>query len=151
LAFSLTITSLSSAYAQASAESPAAAPAASVSSEAKPKREVHLIYMGGNDCPPCVAWRKDELPKLMQTEAFKKVKFSFVTKSINSPMPARFFLPSEVKPYKDKLDTASNGISGSPQFALLVNGEVFDYYSSMRNAEVVEKMLISANLASLTR
>ena len=25
---------------------------------------VQLVWMGGNDCPPCVAWRRDELPKL---------------------------------------------------------------------------------------
>lgn len=110
----------------------------------KPTREVHLIYMGGNDCPPCVAWRKDELPKLKQAGVFQLVKFSFVTKSISSPVPARFFLPSEAKPHKEKLDLASNGISGSPQFAVFVNGEVFDYYTSTRPADFVEKMLVAA-------
>ncbi len=32
---------------------------------------IHIIYMGGDDCPPCVAWRSNELPKLRQTKAFR--------------------------------------------------------------------------------
>lgn len=104
---------------------------------------VHLIYMGGDDCPPCVAWRRFELPKLQATESFKAIRFTFVTKLIRSPVPASFFLPDEVKPYKDKLDHASGGRSGSPQFAVLVNDEIYDYYYGARSAEQVEQMLIA--------
>lgn len=108
------------------------------------RRDVHLIYMGGDDCPPCVAWRRDELPKLEKTDALKQSRFTYVVKSIRSPVPSRLFLPAEVKDYKAKLDAASGGFSGSPQFALMVNGEVYDYYGGARDAATVEKMLTSA-------
>ena len=102
---------------------------------------IHLVWMGGNDCPPCVAWRKDELPKLQNSEAFKGVTFSYVTKVIRSPVPSSFFLPSEVKPFKEKLDYASSGRSGSPQTALIVNGEIYDYFSGVRDAAQIQTML----------
>lgn len=111
------------------AQSPASPPA------------VQLIWMGGNDCPPCVAWRKDELPKLQKSEEFKGITFSYVTKVIRSTVPASFFLPAEVKPYKDKLDYASSGRGGSPQAALMVNGEVFDYFHKTRSAAEIEAMI----------
>ena len=50
-----------------------------------------------------------ELPKLRKTQAFQSIQFSSVTKLIRSPVPLSVFLPSEVKPYKDKLDKASGG------------------------------------------
>jgi hypothetical protein len=104
---------------------------------------IHIVYMGGNDCPPCVAWRTGELPKLQQSEAFKAIKFSYVHKSISSPVPAWFFLPTEVKPYKDKLDYASARKSGSPHFAVLVDDEVYDYYFGTRSADDVESMIVA--------
>jgi hypothetical protein len=104
---------------------------------------IQLIWMGGNDYPPCVAWRKDELPKLQKSDEFKGVTFSYVTKVIRSTVPASFFLPPEVKPYKDKLDYASSGRGGSPQAAVIVNGEVFDYFHKTRSAAEIEAMLLA--------
>lgn len=106
-----------------------------------PPPTVMLVWMGGNDCPPCVAWRKDELPKLQKSEEYKNITFSYVIKLIRSSVPASFFLPAEVKPYKDKLDYASSGRGGSPQAALIVNGEVFDYFHKTRSASDIETML----------
>lgn len=105
--------------------------------------DIHIVYMGGDDCPPCVAWRKAELPKLQQTAAFRRVQFSWVAKPIPSAVPARFFLPEAVKPYKEALDTASAGRTGSPHFALLVNGRVYDYYIGTRPAASMENMIQS--------
>ena len=83
------------------------------------------------------------MPKLATSDEFKKITFSYVIKSIQSPVPSSFFLPSEVKPFKDKLDFASSGRSGSPQAALIVNGEVFDYFHKTRSAEEIEAMLLA--------
>ena len=66
--------------------------------QADPNRPVHLIWMGGNDCPPCVSWRAQELPRLQQSPAFQAVRFSYVVKGIRSPIPSRAFLPPEVAP-----------------------------------------------------
>jgi hypothetical protein len=105
--------------------------------------DVHFIYFGGSDCPPCVAWRSEELPKLAQTNTFKAIKFTIVDKKISSPVPAAELLPAEIRMYKDKLDFASGGNRGSPQIAILVDGQVIDYYWGIRSADDVEAMLES--------
>lgn len=104
---------------------------------------VHMVVMGGNDCPPCVAWRASELPKLQQTAAFKAIQFSYVTKSVQSPVPALVFLPDEVKPYKEQLDEAGSRRKGSPQVAIIVNGKIYDYYFGTRTAQEIEAMLLA--------
>ncbi len=118
--------------------------AVAISSSVSAESTVHVIYMGGNDCPPCVVWRQTELPKLQQMPAFKSIKFSYVTKAIRSVVPPSIFLPDEVMPLKQKLDTASGGNIGSPQIEILVNGEVFDYSWGTPTAESFESKIISA-------
>lgn len=76
--------------------------------------KVHLVHMGGNDCPPCVTWRQIELPKLEASVVFRSIQFSYVVKSIKSSMPAEFFLPDDVKSLKEKLDIASGRARGCP-------------------------------------
>jgi hypothetical protein len=97
--------------------------------------------MGGNDCPPCVRWRRDEMPKLQAAAEFQSVRFSYVNKAIRSPVPPLEVLPEEVRPYKDMLDEASNRRTGSPQAALLVNGKVHDYFFGTRTAEHILEMV----------
>jgi len=96
---------------------------------------IQFVWMGGNDCPPCMAWRALELPKLQAMEEFRTVHFSYVSKTIKSAVPSAVFLPEDVKPLKDKLDAAGGGRAGSPQWAILVNGHVIDYQSGTRTAE----------------
>jgi hypothetical protein len=114
-------------------------PSLAVAGHIAPK--IQMIYMGGNDCPPCVAWRGLELPKLEKTEAFKAIQYSFVTKGVRSGVPSSFFLPADVKPHKDKLEEAGAGNTGSAQTAILVNGEIFDYYFGTRSALEIEERL----------
>jgi hypothetical protein len=99
--------------------------------------------MGGTDCPPCVVWRAEELPKLAATEAFKRVRFTHVEKVIRSTVPPRFFLPKDAKPLKEKLDEASNGMSGSPHTVIFVDGEVFDYRFGTYSAVDFEARLVA--------
>ena len=105
--------------------------------------EIHIVWMGGSDCPPCMAWRKSELPKLEKSSAFNAIKFSYVVKPVRSSVPPSFLLPTDVKQYKEKLDFASAGRIGSPQTAILVNGEVFDYFHSTRTAEEFQQMILA--------
>ena len=109
--------------------------------DAARQQDIHFIWMGGNDCPPCVMWRAIELPKLQQSAEFKSIRFSYVTKTIKSPVPSRMFLPPEVAPLKEKLDVASGGRSGSPKAAFVVNGEVYDFFSGARTAEALQSMI----------
>lgn len=102
---------------------------------------IRFIHMGGNDCPPCRAWRAVELPKLQQARAFTRVGYSYVTKTVNSPVPPEIFLPDEVKPLKTKLDYSSGGRNGSPHQVIVVDGEVFDYWFGDKSAEQIEAAL----------
>jgi hypothetical protein len=103
--------------------------------------QIHFIWMGGDDCPPCVRWRKEELPKLQASPEFKHMRFSYVSKVIGSAVPPKLFLPDEVDPYKDQLDEASNRRIGSPQAALMVNGVVHDYFFGTRTADQITDMV----------
>lgn len=89
---------------------------------------IDFVHMGGNDCPPCVWWRQNELPKLEAMPEFKRLRFHYVTKGIRSPVPPAFFFPSESKHLQPLLLEASSGVSGSPHQAVLVDGKVVDYW-----------------------
>ena len=102
------------------------------------KSRIRFINMGGNDCPPCVAWRALELPKLQASTVFKGVNYSYVIKSIWSPVPSEMFLDAEVKPLKAKLDTAGGGRGGSAQQVLVVDNEVYDYWFGSMDAKDLE-------------
>ncbi len=104
---------------------------------------IQVVYMGGADCPPCVFWRAHEFPKLASTEIFKSIRFTIVDKLIRSGVPPKFFLPQEAKPLKEKLDFASNGMTGSPHTVILVDGEVFDYRFGTYSATEFEERLIA--------
>jgi hypothetical protein len=116
--------------------------------EPTPQLDIHFIWFGGDDCPPCVAWRNFELPKLKQFEEFKSIRYSYVIKAVHSPIPPKFFLPPEVAPLKEKLDIASGGRSGSPKGALVVNGEIFDFFRGVRSAEEIRSMIRSVQTGS---
>jgi hypothetical protein len=90
--------------------------------------QIDLVAFGGNDCPPCMLWRGLELPKLQAMPEYKLLRYTHVTKSIQSPVPAAFFFPSEIRHLQPVLKEASNGYSGSPHQAILVNGKVVDYW-----------------------
>jgi hypothetical protein len=123
---------------EACVDRPASTAAASTNlSAAEPSRSIHFIHMGGNDCPPCREWRGLELPKLQASPLFRSITYSYVTKTIKSPVPPEIFLPSEVQPLKAKLDTASGGRNGSPHQVLVVDGEVYDYWFGQRSAEEI--------------
>ena len=95
--------------------------------------------MGSHDCPPCIVWQRNELPKLQASPDFKAIRFSYVEKAIRSPVPPKALLPAEVQPFKVLLDEASGGRTGSPQGALIVNGVMHDYFFGTRTAEQIHR------------
>jgi hypothetical protein len=111
-------------------------------SEAKPPH-IHVVYFGGNDCPPCVAFRGLEFPKLEKSPAYSKLEWTFVAKTIRSPVPSAIFLPDKIKPLRDKLLDATGGISGSAQVVILVDNEVYDVFSGSQDAKFYEQMVAS--------
>lgn len=103
--------------------------------------KVQMIYFGGNDCPPCVAWRGLDLPKLQAMETFRQIEFTHVYKTVMSTVPSATFLPEKLRPLKEKLDVASGHNRGSSQTAIVVDGEIFDYYYGSRSADEIAPRL----------
>jgi hypothetical protein len=118
-------------------------PLASSAQDKSGGKKIDFVNMGGDDCPPCVDWRKTELPKLQATPEFKLIRYTHVTKFIRSGVPGGFWFPAEVTHLQPVLKEASNGNTGSPHQALLVNGEVVDYWfgTSKGNADAIVKMI----------
>lgn len=106
-------------------------------------RQIDFIHLGGNDCPPCVVWRQEELPKLQAMPEMRDVRISLVTKTIRSPVPWAVFFPSEIRHLQPALVEASGGLSGSPQQALLVNGQVVDYRRGSASAQDIRDMIVA--------
>jgi hypothetical protein len=99
---------------------------------------IRFIQMGGDDCPPCRAWRAAELPRLQRSPAFSRIWFSYVVKSIQSPVPPVAYLPYDIRHLKAKLDYASGGQASSPHQVILVDDEVFDYWFGAHGADQIE-------------
>ena len=116
----------------------------SCSAAAQAPHDVHIVYMGGDDCPPCVFWRLSELPRLKETDVWRSVTFSFVNKTVRSAVPAKSALPPQVQPFKDKLDAAGGRNIGSPQIAFIVDGEVYDYFFGGPTALEMETRMLAA-------
>ena len=117
--------------------------------EAPPAADVHFIWMGGNDCPPCVVGEPRSCRSCGPCRNSNASAIPMVTKSIQSAVPPAFFLPPEVQPFKELLDAAGAGTPGSPQAAVIVNGRVHDYFWGVRSAEEIESMLRSIRTGSV--
>ena len=111
--------------------------------QAQESQRIQVVYMGGTDCPPCVTWRAQEYPKLAATDVFKRIRYTHVEKVIRSGVPPKFFLPQDVKPLKEKLDYAANGMTGSPHTIIMVDGDVFDYKFGTYSAPEFEARLLA--------
>lgn len=113
-----------------------------------PNPAIQLVWMGGDDCPPCAAWKRQELPKFLATPEGQSIRVIEVHKPIRSGVPALEALPPEVRPHKAQLDEASAGRAGSPQSALIVNGKVHDYYFGTRATDILVEMVQSVRTGS---
>ena len=84
------------------------------------------------------------------------MRFTYVVKSIKSPVPAAFWFPQEIKHLRDPIFDASKGRAGSSQNAILVNGKVVDFWHGSRDASAIalkirslrDKQLAATNKAS---
>ncbi|MFY7906450.1 MAG: hypothetical protein ACOVO0_09950 [Burkholderiaceae bacterium] len=109
---------------------------------------IELVWMGGDDCPPCAAWKRQELPRFAATPEGRSIRITGVDKPIRSPVPAAEALPPAARVYKTQLDEASAGRSGSPQMALMVDGKVYDYFFGSRSAELLVEMVQAVRTGS---
>lgn len=102
-------------------------------------RRIDYVYMGGNDCPPCIAWRQTELPRLRAMPEFQLLHFSYVNKSIRSTVPAALAFPREIRALREPIFAASKGRTGSPLNAIVVDGRVAIFWWGAWTAEDIAK------------
>ncbi len=87
------------------------------------KTIIDVVYMGDKDCPPCVEWKLNSLPKLKAAPYFPQIRFTEIKKPIADPVPPADQLPDYLRPMQPELVRIINRPKGSPMFALLVDGK----------------------------
>ena len=92
---------------------------------------IDFVYFSSPECPYCRAWETVDLQRLKRSGLFQKIRFTKITKAINSPVPAMSSFPDEIKHLREPIAEKIEG-TGSPMFAILANGQVV---SSWRGAK----------------
>jgi hypothetical protein len=87
------------------------------------KKQIDFVYFGAHDCPVCRAWEAKELVELKASPAFQRVRYTKVTKLIQSPVPSAFWFPREIEHLQEPIAASVTG-AGSPIFSFLVDGKV---------------------------
>lgn len=88
-------------------------------------------------------FRGTDFLKLQKTEAFSKLEWTFVTKTVGSPIPSAFFLPDRIKPMREMLLDATGSRRGSAQVVILVDGKVHDIYLGSKDADFYQVAVAS--------
>ncbi|MBC5765119.1 hypothetical protein [Ramlibacter albus] len=73
-------------------------------------------------------WRATELPKLKKLPEFAQMRFTHVIKPIRATVPAADAFPPQIRHLQPVLAQAANGVTGSPQLAILADGKLVDYW-----------------------
>ena len=107
------------------------------------KKRIHVVYFGGSDCPPCVAFRAAEFPKFKNSAEFSSVEWTFIPKVIKSPIPSSFFLPDDIKPLRDVLLKATGGSTGSAQVIIFLDGQVHDVFFGSKDSAFYQQAVRS--------
>ncbi len=105
------------------------------------KVPVTLIYFGASNCPTCRDWKRFDLPKLKETEAFKAARFLEIQKEIPAPIPGADKFPPDLAARRDAISESFKGKVGSPMFAIVVADKVtWSYRGAPSNQQVVEAL-----------
>jgi hypothetical protein len=81
-----------------------------------------VIYVGGEDCPPCLSWKNKYKARWLASPEFRKVQWIEVEPaSLKQAYQARFW-EGELKPIFDQLPRKS----GTPRFLVVQNGRIID-------------------------
>jgi hypothetical protein len=92
---------------------------------------IDFVYFCSPECPYCRAWEAVDLQRLKKSRLFQRIRFTKITKAINSPVPATSSFPGEIKHLREPIAEKIEG-AGSPMFAIVANGQVV---SSWRGAK----------------
>ena len=83
-------------------------------------RGVTFVYVGADDCPPCQAWRKSELPRFEASTLRQRVDFRSVLAAHWSYVGDPYYWPAELAWIRADTDIAR----GAPQYVVAKDGKV---------------------------
>jgi hypothetical protein len=111
---------------------------------------VQLLFFGGSDCPVCRAWQAAHWPQWQASPEAKLAQFVFIDKTVKMDLNAIKFWPNLISPaLRQSLIKANGARRGSPQMALVVNGELVDFFYGPREASTLAAMVRGARGESL--
>ena len=116
---------------------------ASISIAAETQKKVDFVYFGTQWCSYCRGWLQFDLPKLQQSEAFQKVRFTKVEKAITAQIPPASSFPPEIAGMRDTIAEfpGLKDRAASPMFAIVVDGKaVWGKLGVPRNEDVIAEI-----------
>jgi len=82
--------------------------------------DIKVIYVGGWDCQPCLAWKNKYKAEWLASAEFRKVTWIEVDAPKLKEAYQERYWPGELKPILDQLPRKS----GTPRFLIVQNGNV---------------------------
>jgi len=83
-------------------------------------RGVTFVYVGADDCPPCLTWRKTELPKFEASPLRRDVDFHAIFAARWSYVADPYYWPAELAWLRADAELKR----GAPQFVVARDGKV---------------------------
>jgi hypothetical protein len=83
-------------------------------------RGVTFVYIGADDCAPCQAWRKTELPKFEASGLRRRVDFRAVLAAHWSYVADPYYWPADLAWIKDDAHLSR----GAPQYVVAQDGKL---------------------------
>jgi hypothetical protein len=81
---------------------------------------VTVIYVGGWDCPPCIAWKNNKKAGFVASPQFARLKYIEIdAPKLREAYQDRYW-PEELRPIRDLLPRKS----GTPRFIVVKDGEI---------------------------
>jgi len=81
---------------------------------------VTFVYIGADDCPPCLTWRKRELPKWEASATRQKVESRQILAAHYSYVSDPYYWPADLLWIKDDTQLTR----GAPQYVVAKDGKV---------------------------
>ena len=109
--------------------------------------DIALVYASAGDCPPCWAWKRDDLPKWQALDASRHIAFREVALPSLRDMRWKKKWPADLEHVRNQITR-----SGAPQFVVLVDGTiVFHVWGSTTWRKSVVPFLRNAVLQQIGR
>ncbi|MFZ5782771.1 MAG: hypothetical protein ACOY4R_21420 [Pseudomonadota bacterium] len=82
--------------------------------------ELKVIYVGGEDCPPCRRWKADRKPAWLASPEYRQVTWIEIEPPKLKEAYRERYWPGDLRPILDQLPRKS----GTPRFLIVKDGRV---------------------------